>query len=89
MVVSGLGQDKATTNSIVQWAGVGINLEVRQPGTEKLGAAVSKILQDPSYKSKAKELSKEYDKYDVGQVFDGLIQDIVRGWKKGDPPTRQ
>ena len=82
MVVSGVGQDKATTNTIVEYTGVGINLKVPQPGAEKLGEAISKILKDPSYTKKAKALSKKFDEYDFAKVFDGTIQEIVRDWRQ-------
>ncbi|KAH7135333.1 hypothetical protein B0J11DRAFT_564695 [Dendryphion nanum] len=81
MVVSGIGQDKATTNSIVQWSGVGLNLEVREPGAKKIGDAVGKVLADGSFKKKAMELSKHYKKYSVGKVFDKAVQDAVFDWK--------
>ncbi|KAF2791043.1 glycosyltransferase family 1 protein [Melanomma pulvis-pyrius CBS 109.77] len=80
MVVSGVGQDKATTNAIVQWSGVGINLAVQQPGAEKIRDAVKKVLEDDSYKKKAVELSKHYDSYNVGKVVDGVVRDVVRDW---------
>jgi UDP:flavonoid glycosyltransferase YjiC (YdhE family) len=82
MVVSGISEDKATTNSIVQWSGVGIDLGEQSPGAEKIGEAVAKMLGDDSYKNKAKTLSKEYEKYDVGKTFDKVIQDAYRDWRK-------
>jgi UDP:flavonoid glycosyltransferase YjiC (YdhE family) len=81
MVVSGLGQDKATTNSLVQYSGVGIDLGERSPGAEKIAEAAGKVLADDSYKARGKVLSKEYVKYDVGRVFDQTIQEVVRKWK--------
>lgn len=80
MVVAGEGQDKATTTALVEWSGVGINLGKRQPGAERIANAVDKVLKDDSYRKKAKTLSKEYDKYDVGQVFDTMVQEVVRDW---------
>ncbi|KAF2648898.1 glycosyltransferase family 1 protein [Lophiostoma macrostomum CBS 122681] len=89
MVVAGMGQEKETTNSIIEWSGVGINLKVRDPGTERLAAAVATVLEDPAYNTKVKELSREFDKYDVGQVFDEVIQEIVQNWKNRALPFRQ
>jgi UDP:flavonoid glycosyltransferase YjiC (YdhE family) len=82
MVVSGVSEDKATTNAIVQWSGVGINLGEQSPGAEKIREAVAKILEDNSYQNKAKTLSKEYEKYDVEKSFDGVIQNAYRDWRK-------
>lgn len=81
LVVSGVGQDKTTTNSLVEYSGVGINLGERSPGAEKIRDAVVKVLADGQYKARGKALSKEYDKYDVGTVFDQTIQESIRIWK--------
>ena len=83
MIVSGVSQDKMTTNSLVQYAGVGIDLGERSPSAKKIGEAVAKVLADDSYSKKGKILSKEYDKYDVGRVFDQTVQEVVRKWKSG------
>lgn len=82
MVLSGLGQDKATTNAIVEWSGVGINLGVQNPTVDNIKSAVKKVLMDGKYKTKAMELSKHYEKYDVGKVTDKLVRNVVRGWAK-------
>lgn len=82
MVVSGLGQDKATTNSIVHWSGVGINLGERSPSVDQIGLAVKEVLANEKYAQKAKTLSKEFEKYDLAKVFDTVVQDVVRDWKR-------
>ena len=80
MVVGGEGQDKAITNEIVQWSGVGINVGSRSPGLEKIREGVEKVLADDSYKQKAKAMSKNFERYDVGTVVDDVIQGVVRVW---------
>ena len=80
MVVSGTGEDKADSNAIVGWSGVGINLGVTEFGVGQLAAAVDKILKDDSYKNRARTLSEEFDKYDVGRVFDKAVQDAFKEW---------
>ena len=83
MVVSGIGQDKATTNAIVEWSGVGINIGVQRPAVEAIKSAVKKVLSDDEYKEKAVKLSKRYEDYDVGKVTDGLVRNVVKAWVKG------
>ncbi|KAF2191997.1 glycosyltransferase family 1 protein [Zopfia rhizophila CBS 207.26] len=83
MVVSGIGQDKPTTNSLVEWSGVGINLKVRQPGAKIIGEAVKVALEDEDYRKKARDLSKKYEKYEMGEVADGLVRDLVWEWVEG------
>jgi len=82
LVVSGVTQDKPTANAIVHWSGVGINLGKRQPEVKKLSEAIDKVLGDEKYKKKAVELSQHYKKYDVGQVVDGLVREVVRKWRE-------
>jgi UDP:flavonoid glycosyltransferase YjiC (YdhE family) len=82
MVVSGVGQDKATTNAIVEWSGVGINLGVQRPTPEAIRSAVKKVLSHDEYKEKAMKLSKHYEEYDVGKVVDGLVRNVVKRWVK-------
>lgn len=85
MVVSGIGQDKATTNAIVEWSGVGINLGVQRPSVEAIKSAVKKALSHDEYKQKVVKLSKHFEDYDVGKVIDGLIRGVVKGWVKRRP----
>lgn len=79
--MSGLGQDKATSNSIVQWKGVGLDLGARAPGSKKIGEAVANVIEDDSFKKKAAELSHHYKKYNIGRVFDQAVQDAINDWK--------
>ncbi|ORY19146.1 hypothetical protein BCR34DRAFT_472350 [Clohesyomyces aquaticus] len=71
MVVSGEGQDKANTNAIVQWSGVGLNLGGRKPGVNKLREGIKAVLETDKYKKKAMAMSREYNKYDISRVVDG------------------
>ncbi|KAF2448746.1 glycosyltransferase family 1 protein, partial [Karstenula rhodostoma CBS 690.94] len=82
MVISGVAQDKAVVGAIADFTGVGINLGMQAPGAERIGEAVKKILEDPSYGLKAKELSKAFDRYDMQKVLDNAVQDVVRDWQK-------
>ena len=80
MVLGGEGQDKGVTNNLVQWTGVGINLGSRAPGAEKIRESVSIMIDDKSFKRRAVEMSRKFEKYDLGTVFDGVIQKVVKDW---------
>jgi UDP:flavonoid glycosyltransferase YjiC (YdhE family) len=86
MVVAGAGQDKAVTNTLVEWAGVGINLESRQPGVEKIRNAVAEILNDDGIRQKVSAISEEYRNYDLSEVLDQTVQNIVRDWEANKCP---
>jgi UDP:flavonoid glycosyltransferase YjiC (YdhE family) len=82
MIISGGGQDKAVVGALVDFTGVGINLETQTPEPEMIKNAVKEILENPSYSMKANKLSKAYDRYDMQREFDELVQDVVRDWQK-------
>lgn len=82
LVVGGEGQDKAITNAIIEWCGVGVHIGGRSPGIQKIREGLQKILEDDSYTRKAVAMSEHFNKYDVGTVVDGVIQEVVRDWAK-------
>jgi UDP:flavonoid glycosyltransferase YjiC (YdhE family) len=80
-IVAGTGQDKVVTNNLVEYTGVGINLRSKTPSVESIREAVDKVLDDGKYKfNAAVRMSKKFEEYDVGSVFDGVIQEEVRKW---------
>lgn len=82
VVVSGEGQDKAVTNAIIEWSGVGTVIGGRSPGSKKIRQGVEKVLSNASFKAKAEAMSQNFGRYDVSTVVDNVIQDVVREWAK-------
>ncbi|KAF2023082.1 UDP-Glycosyltransferase/glycogen phosphorylase [Setomelanomma holmii] len=82
MVLAGTGQDKNVTNSIVEWRELGINLEKQNPIVAEIREAVTEVLQNEKNKRNAMTMSKNFERYNAGQVVDGVIQDVVRRWQK-------
>jgi UDP:flavonoid glycosyltransferase YjiC (YdhE family) len=82
MVLAGEGQDKNLTNAIVAWKEVGINLGRMNPSVEAVREAVVEVLEDAKYKRNAAAMSREFGKYDMGTVFDNVIQGLVREWQE-------
>ncbi|KAL1653330.1 hypothetical protein SLS61_004207 [Didymella pomorum] len=80
VVVSGEGQDKAVTNAIIQWSGVGVDIGGRSPGIENIRKSVEKVLSRTSYKKKAEAMGQSFARYDISTVVDTVIQDAVRDW---------
>lgn len=80
LVVAGEGQDKAVTNAIVQWSGVGLNIGDRSPGLDKIREGIELVLENSSYKTKADEMRLNIARHDVSAVVDGVIQDVVHEW---------
>lgn len=82
MVVAGEAQDKNVTNKIVHWKEVGVNLDTPRASVEQIRQGVSKVLDDGKYKHNVVAMSKKFGKYDLGTVFDGVIQSEVKKFIK-------
>jgi UDP:flavonoid glycosyltransferase YjiC (YdhE family) len=82
VVVAGYGQDKLVTNNLVEYTGVGVNLRSKTPSVEAVREGVNRILDDEKYKLNAVTISRMFEKYDVGTVFDKVIQGEVMKWAK-------
>jgi UDP:flavonoid glycosyltransferase YjiC (YdhE family) len=52
---------------------------VHQVDQDGIGSAFQKILENPSYRKKAQELAREYEKYDAVRIADETIQQVLRG----------
>jgi UDP:flavonoid glycosyltransferase YjiC (YdhE family) len=81
IVLAGKGQDKNVTNLIVKWKEVGINLGRGDPSVDEVHKGVMRVLVDRKHKRNAVAMSKTFERYDLGKVFDDVIQGVVRKWK--------
>jgi UDP:flavonoid glycosyltransferase YjiC (YdhE family) len=82
MVLAGEGQDKNLTNAIVAWKEVGVNLGRMNPSVGEVHDAVTEVLKATKYKRNAAAMSREFGKYDMGTVFDSVIQSVIRKWQE-------
>lgn len=82
MVVAGKGQDKAITNSILELKELGVNLKKLDPSVDEIREGVGKVLGDKKYKRNVEALSKRFDDYDMGTVFDRVVQGAVKEWAR-------
>jgi UDP:flavonoid glycosyltransferase YjiC (YdhE family) len=82
MVLAGKGQDKNVTNTIVEWKEVGINLGRANPSVDEIREGVMTILRDTKYKRNAVAMSKIFERYEMGSIFDDVIQGVIKKWRK-------
>jgi UDP:flavonoid glycosyltransferase YjiC (YdhE family) len=82
MVLAGQGQDKNVTNTILEWKELGINLGRMDPSVDEIREGVSKVLDDTKYRENSVAMSRNFKRYDLGTVFDGVIQDEIREWRR-------
>jgi hypothetical protein len=53
-----------------------------RPSIDQVREGITKVLSDEKYKRSAVAMSRHFEKYDVAQAFDGVIQGIVRKWQR-------
>ncbi|BCX04978.1 MAG: glycosyl transferase [Candidatus Roseilinea sp.] len=64
VVCGGTTEDKPEVGNRVAYAGVGINLKTNTPLPEQIRAAVKQVLDDSTFRDKAKRLQAEYARHD-------------------------
>ncbi|WP_375492730.1 nucleotide disphospho-sugar-binding domain-containing protein [uncultured Jatrophihabitans sp.] len=73
LVLAGDTEDKIETTARLAWSGAGINLATGRPDEAALRSAIDTILQDPDYRSRARQISTESAGYDPLQsIADSL-----------------
>ncbi|MFC4809356.1 glycosyltransferase [Paenibacillus sp. GCM10023250] len=65
IVTAGKTEDKPEVCARVEWSGAGINLKTDRPSKEKILQAVKQVLNQPRYKKRVGELSKEFQSMDA------------------------
>ncbi|MEU9290095.1 nucleotide disphospho-sugar-binding domain-containing protein [Streptomyces sp. NPDC048275] len=73
LVVGGETEDKPEVAARVEWSGTGINLRTRRPEVTAVRAAVDKVLNDPRYRERTRELQSQFSEY---RPFD-IIAEVV------------
>lgn len=79
IVTAGMTEDKEEVSAHVQWAGVGIDLRTNQATPEAVRDAARKLLDLPSYRTRAKELAQEFASHDSEAELLRLMEACVNG----------
>jgi MGT family glycosyltransferase len=77
LVTAGLTEDKADVNARVAWSGVGINLATNTPSSEALQRAVWTVLEQPGYRTRAKQIADEFAAIDTRSEISRIIGKLV------------
>lgn len=77
MVLAGDTEDKTEITARAAWTGAAVNLATGHPTAAAIRAAVLQVLDDPSYRARARELRGEYVKYDPRQEVSDAVDELV------------
>jgi UDP:flavonoid glycosyltransferase YjiC (YdhE family) len=77
VIIAGATEDKMEVAARVEYSGAGINLRKQKPSAADIKGAFRKIMADPSYRHKAKELQKDYAKYDAPKLAVRYIEKLI------------
>lgn len=77
VIVAGATEEKPEIAARVAWAGVGINLKAVTPSEKDIHGAVMKILHEPNYKNKTRQLQASYQNYDAPKRAADLSEQLL------------
>ncbi len=82
MVVAGVHEGKNEICARVGYFNLGINLGTEKPTPVQVKKAVEKILADAKYKINVEQLSKEFNRYNPGELSARYIAAVIRSTPK-------
>ncbi|GLX87980.1 nucleotide disphospho-sugar-binding domain-containing protein [Pseudomonas weihenstephanensis] len=77
VLIAGTGEDKAETSTRVVWARCGINLNTSYPSEQAIAHAVQKIITQPSYRLRAKEIAEDFLQHDALAIISDELQQML------------
>jgi len=76
LVVSGINEGKSDVNARVEYAGVGINLHSDSPKPAAIAKAVENILDNPSWKERARKMQEQFDRTDPAEAAAAVVEGV-------------
>lgn len=77
LVVAGDSEDKPEVANRVQWAGVGINLRTGKPKPEHIKHAVRKLIHNPAYSERARQMRARILRHDAPTLVAEHIEALI------------
>ncbi|WP_431074996.1 glycosyltransferase [Microbacterium phyllosphaerae] len=79
LVVAGQTEDKVEVSARVGWSGVGLNLRTNSPTPEQVGAAITRVLGDPSYRENAHRIGAAMRETDAWRSLGEVLESVQEG----------
>ncbi len=77
VIISGATEDKMEVAARIEYSGAGINLGKQKITSEMLKKAVTQVLNDPSFKQKAKALQVDFAQYYAPALAVSYIENLI------------
>jgi MGT family glycosyltransferase len=77
LVVAGQTEDKVEVSARVGWSGAGINLKTNAPGAAAVRRAVVDVLNDPSYRTRARAIGAAIERTDALAGLDSVLAGLT------------
>ena len=88
VVAAGVTEGKNEVAARLEWSGAGINLRTEKPAPAQIRTAVHTLLNDPSYRLRARELQKSYATRDAAASAADLIEGLLSSTSPSTPRQR-
>ncbi|PCE16228.1 glycosyl transferase [Microbacterium sp. SZ1] len=80
LVVAGQTEDKVEVCARVGWSRTGIDLRARTVDPAQVGAAVARVLGDPTYRANAQRIGAAMRESDAWETLDRVLARLQRAW---------
>lgn len=77
VVAAGITEGKNEVAARVAWCGAGINLKTDSPTPAQIRGAVRRVLDDPTYRTRARALQDRYRAHDAAPAAASLIESLL------------
>ncbi|MFE5670838.1 glycosyltransferase [Agromyces sp. NPDC056523] len=77
IVAAGDTEDKPEVSMRVQWSGVGLTLKTGTPTPAAVGSAVDRVLGDPGFRERAREMAARIAEYDTFGIIESELEAAV------------
>jgi MGT family glycosyltransferase len=77
LVVAGQTEDKVEVSARVGWSGAGINLKTNRPSAGAVRAAVVDVLNNPSYRGRARRIGEAIARTDALAGLDAVLAEVT------------
>jgi UDP:flavonoid glycosyltransferase YjiC (YdhE family) len=77
VVVAGTSEDKSEVAARVAYAGVGLNLRTERPAPAQVAGAVRRLIDQPAFVERARQVAAELARYDAPDLAVGLLERLA------------